>query len=411
MRKLLAALCIIAMHSQAQRHEILDSNIASLQVMSGTNWQGMPIATLGGEGISISFDELSHEYHRYIYTIQHCEADWTPSEALFTSDYITGFYDDNIIDNYEQSIDTYQQFTHYRLDIPNDRCRITMSGNYKVTIIDDESNTPVLKACFMIDEGTAGVSLDVTTNTDLDINGRHQQVNMQVTYGKINVTSPDEQLTTVVMQNQRWDTAVNNPKAQFRLRDGMKWEHCHELIFNAGSECHKFETLDPSHTTMGLAAVGWDKELSQWHAYIFPDVPAKSYTYDVDANGSFLIRNSDNIDNDLRSDYIVTHFELHAPRQHGPVFLNGAWTYDTFVPQYEMEWNNEKGIYEKAIHLKQGYYSYRYLVMDEDGTMNGLAEEGNFFETENTYQALLYFRGPTDRADRLVATASVSTRQ
>lgn len=410
MKKILFALLLITLPALAQRNEILSNNIASLQVMAGSNWQGLPVAILGGEPITISFDELSHEYHRYTYRIQHCEADWTPSEGLFTSDYISGLYDDNTIDDYSQSTDTYQLYTHYSLQFPNDKCSITMGGNYKLSVIDDNDGKTVLVACFMINEATAGIQIESTTNTDYDINGRHQQLNMQINYGAIDVVAPEEQLHTVVMQNRRWDNAVINPKAQYIMRDGMKWEHCKELIFFAGAEHYKFETLDPSHTTMGLASVGWDKELSQWHAYVFPDIPAKSYSYDVDANGSFLIRNSDNIDNDVACDYIMTHFELHAPLQQGRVYLNGVWTNDRFLPEYEMEWNEDKNIYEKTVYLKQGYYSYRYLVLKEDGTLRRLSNEGNFFETENTYQALLYYKGKSDRADRLVGYTSISTR-
>jgi hypothetical protein len=410
MKKILYAILFMSLPASAQRNEILANNIASLQVIAGTNWQGLPVTTLGGEPITISFDELSHEYHRFTYTIQHCEADWTPSESLFTSDYINGIYDDNTIDTYEESIDTYQLYTHYTLQFPNDKCRITMGGNYKVTVIDDYAQKPVLVACFMVNESSAGIQLEATTNTDIDINGKHQQLNMQVTYGGLDIISPEEQLNIVVMQNRRWDNAVYNPPAQYKMREGMKWEHCADLIFLAGTEYHKFETLDPSHITMGLSSVGWDKDLSQWHAYVFPDTPIPNYSYDVDANGSFLIRNSDNIDNNITCDYIMTHFELQAPQQQGRVYLNGAWTNQRFLPEYEMDWNEDKEIYEKTVYLKQGYYSYRYLVMADDGTTQGLSSEGNFFETENTYQALLYYRGNTDRTDRLVGFASISTR-
>lgn len=400
---LLSLLSSISHTAMAQNNKILANNIASLSVMAGKNWLGMPVTSLGGEPIRINFDELSHDYHRYTYRIEHCDADWTPSEGLFASDYIQGFYDDNTIDDYQQSLSTYQLFTHYSLTIPNDKLRLTMSGNYRLTVLDDNNDDkPVLVACFMICENTAGIKFRVITDTDADINGRHQQLNMEVSYGNLDVTAPQEQLHTVVLQNHRWDNAVYNPRSQFTMRDGLRWEHCRELIFLAGNEYHKFETLDPTHTTMGLASVGWDDVNSQWHAYVEPDYPQKNYTYDVDANGSFLIRNSDNTDNATMSDYILTHFELHAPRQKGPVYLSGVWTNGELTPQYEMKWNDEMQVYENTVMLKQGYYSYRYLVLNSDGTLSSISSEGNFFETENRYDVLLYFRAPGDRADRLV---------
>lgn len=390
----------------AQTIQIYSPTIASLSVMAGDDWMGMPVASLNGGQININFDELSHDYHRYIYKVEHCDADWTPSEGLFSSDYIRGFYDDNTIDDYNESLSTYQLYTHYSLTIPNEKMALTMSGNYKLTILDnDNDDEPVLTACFMLCENTAGIRFECITNTDADINGRHQQLNMEASYGQLNVTDPSSQLRTTILQNQRWDNAVYNPKAQFVMRDGLRWEHCRDLIFLAGDEYHKFETLDPTHTTMGLASVGWDKDNSQWHAYVEPDMPRRNYSYDVDANGSFLIRNSDNEENDLMSDYILTHFELHAPRQNGAVFLNGVWTNDSFESQYEMVWNDETQLYENTLLLKQGYYSYRYLLMLDDGTLTNISSEGNFFEAQNRYDVLLYYRAPGDRADRLVAHA------
>jgi len=394
----------------AQNHEILSDDIASLQVVAGTDWQALPLITMGGQPLNISFDELSHDYHRYTYKIEHCEADWTITEGLFASDYMSGFSEGNVIEYSHESEGTYQLYTHYKLQIPNRECRITMSGNYRMSIYDDDDpDEPVLIVCFMVVEPLAGVQLGFTTNTDIDINNAHQQIEMQVSYGTLNITNTN-QLQTVVLQNQRWDSCVRNPRSQFTLPNAIRWEHCRELIFPAGNEYHKFETLDPSHTTMGLASVGWDEEESMWHAWVTPSYPCNNYSYDVDANGSFLIRNSDNYQNDFSSDYVWTHFQLFAPQQDGDVYINGAWTRDSFLPEYLMEWNDAEQCYDCAILLKQGYYSYRYLVVQPDGRITNVSSEGNFYETDNRYDALLYYKGPGDRADRLVGSAHINTR-
>jgi hypothetical protein len=243
---------------QAQRHEILNDRIATLQVTPGDDWLSQPIITLGGGvPIVISFDDLTHEYHRYVYRVEHCESDWTVSEDIFTTDYIDGFNDAQPLDDLEESINTNVLYTHYQLQIPNQRCRLKMSGNYRVTIYDenDDDQAPVLVACFMVVEPRMSVAVNVTDNTDIDIRNAHQQVEMQLSYGGLNVFDPDRQLTTVVMQNGRWDNAVINAKPQFKLGDGLRWSHCRDLIFPAGNEYRKFEMLDVTHTTMGLEKV------------------------------------------------------------------------------------------------------------------------------------------------------------
>ena len=129
-RLIILCWCLVAMiAAQAQRNEIYNPNIASLQVMAGSDWRNLPITQLGGNAIHIDFDELSHDYHRYTYKIEHCEADWSASQDIYENDYMTGYNDNLTIENYEQSINTTQLYTHYRLTIPNENCRLTLSGN------------------------------------------------------------------------------------------------------------------------------------------------------------------------------------------------------------------------------------------------------------------------------------------
>lgn len=394
---LLAAFTYIQL--SAQRHEIYSEQIKTLQV---TPAHGLPIITLGtNDAFSISFDDLTHEYHRYTYKVEHCEADWTLSEELFASDFVDGFSEGRPIDDLEESLNTNVLYTHYQVEIPNSQCRLKMSGNYKVTICDEDNDSqPVLTVCFMVVEPLMGIQMSVTTNTDIDINNAHQQVEMQLNYGNVNVTDPERQITTIVMQNSRWDNARWNPKPQFTTSDGLKWTHCRDLIFSGGNEYHKFEMLDVTHTTMGLEAIDWDGD--DYHAYVWTDEPRRNYVYDEDANGAFIIRNMDNEECDRTCEYLITHFRMKSPRYDGRVYLNAQWTYDQFLPQYEMIYNDEEEAYECAIPLKQGYYSYQYLLMNADGSFSPVPTEGNFYQTENQYEVLVYFKGNGERTDRLV---------
>ena len=386
----------------AQRNEILDKNIASLQVVANNDWLSLPIITLNSNDfVNISFDDLTHEYHRYCYKIEHCEADWQTSSALFESDYIDGFASGNTIDDVQESTNTVQLYTHYKISFPNNKCRPKISGNYRVTIYDENDEKHVVcRAYFMIVEPSMGVHLNVTTNTDIDINGKYQQIEMAIDYGNNIVSNPQTQIKTVVMQNSRWDNAVINAHPQYIKANGLQWIHCKDYIFDGGNEYRKFETLDVTHTTMGLESINWDGH--NYHAWIWTDEPRPSYIYDKDANGAFLIRNSDNIDNDVNSDYIITHFRLKTPQIPYPIYINGFFTNDRFLPQYEMKWNEKNLQYEGELLLKQGYYSYQYLMMKPEGKLKPVPSEGNFCQTENTYQALIYFKANGDRTDRLV---------
>jgi len=406
-RAFIASLLFVASNAMAQQNEIISPRIASLQVVAGDDWLSPPIIDLdGGVPLNISFDDMTHEYHRYAYRLEHCEADWTTSKEIFQSDYCEGFADGNTIDDITESINTNTHYTHYEMQLPNDKCRMKMSGNYRLTIYDENSSEVAATVCFMVVEQLMDLQINATTNTDIDTNGAHQQIGMQIQYGDIKVNNPRTEVKTIVMQNGRWDNAVINAEPQYYMTNGLRWEHNRQLIFNGGNEYRKFETLSVSHPTMGIETVEWDG--SNYHAYPWTDEPRPSYVYDEDANGAIYIRNSDNVENEYASEYVLVHFRLMSPKQGGDIFINGVWTNDRFLTQYQMEYNYLSKCYEKTVMLKQGYYSYQYLLDKGDGRFVPLPSEGNFYQTENQYQLLVYYKGAGQRTDQLVGYVQVS---
>ena len=69
-----------------------------------------------------------------------------------------------------------------------------------------------------------------------------------------------------------------------------------------------------------------------------------------------------------------------------------------------MEFNPEKGVYEKALYLKQGYYNYSYVTLTDrkDAPATYENTEGNYWGTENVYMILIYFRAFGGRSDELI---------
>ncbi len=398
----------LSLPAMAQQHEIYNQRIKTLKVVRGTDWLAMPITQLDGQAINIDFDDMTHDYHRYSYKIEHCDANWNVSTNLFDTDFLQGFNGELTIEDAELSTNTNHQYTHYHLSIPNHQVKIKMSGNYRLTVYDDSSNTPeptkMLTACFMVVDPIMNINADYTTNTDIDQMKSHQQVKFNLDFGSLRITSPNE-IKTVVLQNGRWDRAIMNTKPDYISANRMEWRHARPLIFEAGNEYRKFEFLDTDHPTMGIDDIQWDG--SDYHVYIQTDTPRPSYIYDESAKGAFYIRNSDNTENNTTSEYAQVHFTLQAPQQKGDVYINGDWTYDSFLPAYRMVYNEPSHSYHATILLKQGYYSYQYLLQKKDGNIEPLASEGNFHQTKNRYEILVYYRATNERADQLVGYGSI----
>ena len=409
MRYLVFVMLLVTSFQAHARSIVYHPQVKTLQLVVNEDWSSLPIMRLGSDDVLyMGFDELSHTYHRYIYKLERCEADWTPSEELFESDWLEGF-NGNTIEDYMNSLNTTVLYTHYSLTIPNDRCRIKMSGNYKLHVYDEDNQDElVLTAEFRVVEPLAHVGISVTSNTDIDFNVNHQQVSMTLNLGGLNVTNVDEQLQTVVMQNWREDNQKTNPRPNIIQRDKLQWEHCRELIFDAGNEYHKFEVLDVSHPTMGIEHIVWDGTFYQ--AYPFVSVSRPSYLYDQDTDGAFIIRNSDNIENDRTCDYVYVNYKIIAEREYqSDVIIEGKWTTDA-TTSYVMTYDEADHSYNARILQKQGYYSYQYLLLNAEGQTNIMPEEGSFFETENSYQALVYYKGTGARTWRLVGYQQVVLR-
>ncbi len=384
-------------------HQVLSPSVRGLQVVKNNDFEDLPVIELGSSDVlSIGFDELSHNYHRYTYRLELCNPDWTPAEGLFESDWLQGF-NGLPIEDYENSLNTTTLYTHYRLRFPNGNCRPRLSGNYRLYVTDDDSSDDIIIVEIRVVEPLMNIGLSVTTNTDLGLNGRFQQVEMTLNYNRVRVTRPSDQLQLLVQQNGREDNQKMNPHPDFNTADGLRWNHNKSLIFDAGNEYHKFEVLDPSHPTMGLDITRWEENTRSWHVWPLPVEERRSYVYDQDANGASLQRNSDNYEIDNTSEYVYVHY-CFLPRQEytdGSVIVGGRWTTES-PEKYVMTYDASTNTYNATILQKLGYYNYMLLLQDFDGTTHPLPEEGSFFQTENRYQAFVYYCGTGERSWRLL---------
>lgn len=396
---------------QAQQNMVNSNSINTLQVMVNGEWGSVPIITLGSDDrLEISFDEMSHNYHRYTYYLSHCNADWSPS-SLFEIDYLDGINGQQIED-YENSINTTMLYTHYRMHLPNDKVQMKVSGNYILSIFDDsDSDTPVIKACFMVMEPKVGLQMSVTGNTDIDTNKSHQQVSFTISTNGYNMVSPQNELTAKVYQNRRPDNCVTVKEPTYITSSQLQYVHNPKLIFDAGNEYRRFEVVNVYSPSLGVDQV---KFLDPYfHAFLDPVKPRRNYSYDEDQDGRFLVRSNATYDVNTEADYLFVHYTLVTPPlENGDFYLAGDFTSYRYLPQYKTEYNEGTGAYESIQLQKQGAYNYLYLWLPSGGSVGETAQSaGNFYEAENEYMILLYHRPIGGRYDKLVGFSQLKYTQ
>ena len=388
------------------RHKVCDKNVRTLQVTLNDNPLLPPVLKLGKSSyLRISWDEMSHNYHRYIYRIQHCTRDWEPTEDLFESDYLRGT-NDLPVEDYETSFNTTQLYTHYSLVFPNRDASVQLSGNYKLLVYEEDfmDDGPVIEVRFHVVESEMGLTMQASSNTDIDFNDKHQQVSLNLNYGSLRVTDPYNQIYAVVSQNRRPSRTVAGIRPDINKANGLEWRHCEGLIFPAGNEYYKFEILDVNHSGMNVDHMRWFEPF--YHATLWMDEVPHNYLTAEDRNGVFYPRTAEQDNNGTQSEYVVVHFSLKAPLLSRQVYVNGEWSNGETAPDCLMEYNDSHGCYEASILLKQGYYDYQYIT--EDGGTHDTMHD--FWQTENEYQAFIYYKENGGRYDRIVAYTCLNTR-
>lgn len=412
-RQLLLSVCFalmtFALSAQGRvdtRVRIFDNNVRSLKVSMANNMYIPPILMMGGDDrLIVNFDYLDYDVHYLRYSVTHCNADWQPSQLL-ESEYVTGFnYAD--IDDYAPSEATYVHYYNYQFILPNADMDFLVSGNYMLSVYEQDNPSKILfQTRFSVCEGKVSVFPEVTSRTDIEYNNRFQQVSFDVRYRPNQIKDPYSEFICEVSQNSRQDNAVIVRRPMMAGVDYVTYDHNRDLIFPAGNEFRRFETVNAHNLNMGVQSVRYYDPM--YHAILMVDEPRNEmqYLYDQTQYGRFTIRNAEAYgENALQADYMITHFTLNTLGK-----LNGGnvWLYGEFNAGYPesqtiMKYDAASGCYTAELLLKQGAYNYMYLWIPDGSSVGQTARiEGDHFETVNEYLIKVYDHPIGDRYDHFV---------
>ena len=402
----LMSISVLAQGRVDTRPHIFDNGVRSLKVCLASNMYIPPVLMMNSDDrLVINFDYIDYDVHYLRYSVTHCNADWQPSQLL-ENEYVSGFnYAD--IDDYAPSEATFVHYYNYQFMLPNADMELLVSGNYMLSVYEqDNPNDILFQTRFSVCEGLVGVYPQVTSRTDVEYNNRFQQVSFDVRYKPNQVRDPYSEFTCVVTQNSREDNAVTVSRPLMVGVDHATYDHNRDLIFPAGNEFRRFETVNAHNLNMGVQSIKYYEPM--YHATLLVDEPRNEmqYLYDKTQFGRFTIRNAEAFgENSLEADYMITHFTLDTGGK-----LNGGsvWLYGEFLEGYPstqamMQYDASTGCYTADILLKQGAYNYMYLWVP-DGTSVGQTSkiEGDHYETINEYLVKVYDRPIGERYDHLV---------
>jgi hypothetical protein len=410
-RKLLFGCLFLMLGSvttQAQPDRIYQDNIRGVAFFKQGDPYSMPVLELGStELLELHFDELGRQPRNYFYTFQLCNADWTPADLTFF-EYMRGFTQNRIL-QYRMSSATTTPYVHYQVNLPEKSCLPFRSGNYllKVFLNGDTSQLAFTRRMLLV-QNQVPIAATALQPFDPALQLTHQKIQVNLDVKSINLFM--QQLgKLVILQNNRWETA-RSPEQPLLIRENrVEFNAELDAVFPAGKEYRwadlrsirflsdRIDRIDNTSLPPGVF-LKTDADRSKTRYVFFPDL-----------NGHFSIGTTDQFNTWWQTDYMDVHFSLEPngrqPYAGRDVYI---WSDATLLlprNQYKMSWNEGRGVYEKTLSLKQGYYSYSYVthrtndpVFRPDPTWT----EGNYFETENEYVILFYYRSFGSRYDELL---------
>lgn len=393
-------------------------NIHTVKLFKYGDMFSYPIIGLNsGDQLELHFDDLDADYKNYYFSFQLCNADWTPAN-LPSFEYIRGFQSTRIT-TYRNSSISFTRYTHYQATFPDRNSIPTRSGNYllKVFANNDTSNLFFTKRFLVVDNKVAVTSqIKQPFSSQFFLTDQRIWISVNSAAARINIMSPQD-LKVAVLQNNTWTTSTLLTRPT--VYRGNYFEYNDDATsFQAGREWRWLDMRSLRLMSDRMQKI-IDTNDARTEVYVKPDAERRQqvYVYYRDLNGIYTVENTDGNNPWWQSDYAYVTF-TYVPPGNRPypgreIYLFGELT--NYLPNEtsRMEFNAEKGIYQKTLYLKQGYYNYSFITLDtgkQPGNRFSFENtEGNFTNTENNYTVLVYFRPFGGRADELIGYAILNS--
>lgn len=393
---------------------VYKTNIRSVRFNMYGNQLSMPVYNVNSaDQLELNFDDMDGNVKSYYYCFQLCDYDWQPVD-ISPFMYIKGFTQQRI-SLYRYSSIALTRYTHYQAILPERGTSLTLSGNYllKVYLDGDTSKLAFTQRLLVLDQ-KASISAQVVQPFNPQFFKTSQKIQFTANIKGLNSFSAAQQIKVVILQNNRWDMAQKDIAPTFVRNYELEYNSENSSIFPGGKEWRWLDLRSFKLQSDRVETANYNKNSTE--IFLKPDIDRgnQRYAYYRDLNGMYSSETYETINPYWQADYATVHFYLTPPNgvpyPDKDIYVAGQFTNYLFNEKTKMVFNAEKGMYELPTDLKQGYYNYTYIAVDKNDPSKRADLEGNYWETENSYTILMYYRSFTDRADQLIGISNINSR-
>jgi hypothetical protein len=273
-----------------------------------------------------------------------------------------------------------------------------------IKILNDDREI-IFSRKFVLYEVIVAVPLQIKNPRDVrDLDKKHN-LDFTIKAGEFLLQDPIKNVRVLLLQNGIWHTAIKNIKPMFTVGSDLIYRYDKETQFWAGNEFLFFDNKDIRNAINNVRKIEYSG--GTYNTYLMTNQARGNqvYTFAPDANGNFVVRNINTALSATEADYSWVYFTLSAPAYFGKesIYITGMFNNYNLIDEFKMEYNPKTELYEKAIIIKQGFTNFQYTLADAKGKVNFKdALDGNFFQTENDYFCIVYYRANNDRYDRVI---------
>ncbi|MFP3593299.1 type IX secretion system plug protein domain-containing protein [Chryseobacterium sp. SIMBA_038] len=368
---------------------VFGQNIQSIQLFNPQTNDETPVINLN-QTLVLSFDDLTNSSDIFRYTIKHYDRNWQDDNLFFT-EFANGSLN-GMIDKFQYSFNTLQAYTHYTLTFPNDKMQPKVSGNFELIVYKDSAEKPLFKRRFYVVEDNANLALNISRISDARNPNANQKVEVQAVSKGGDLSSNVNSMSLNVMQNNNPNVTVNNLKPSATLGNKLLFQQMN-LVFPGNNEFYYFDNKNMNLPADMVQATELKDGVNQTYLHPVWAFPL-NYQYQPDVNGAWYYRRNDiglERNAEREADYSWVYFSLESDPVDKEIYVLGG--FNNFKPSKEnqMQYDEAGKKYVAKIFLKQGFYNYILATKNPDGSLNFGEVNGNFWQTENLYQAFLYY--------------------
>ncbi|REC71484.1 type IX secretion system plug protein [Chryseobacterium rhizosphaerae] len=370
---------------------VYGQNIQSIQLFNPQTNDETPVIRFNSdEKLVLTFDDLTNASEIYRYTIKHYDRNWNDDNLFFT-EFATGSMN-ALLDQFQYSFNTLQAYTHYKLTFPNDKIQAKISGNFELIVYKDSADKPLFKRRFYLVEDAASLALNITRIADAKKPNINQRVEVKAVPNGGDLSSNVNSMTLNVMQNNNPNMTISDLKASSVLGNQLLFQQMN-LSFPGDNEFYYFDNKNMNTPADMVRTVEVKDGVNQTYLHPVWAFPL-NYQYQPDVNGAWYYRRNDlgrERDAEREADYSWVYFYLDSDPVDKDIYILGG--FNGFKPSKEnqMLYDAATKQYVAKIFLKQGFYNYVLATKESDGSLNFGEVNGNFWQTENLYQAFLYY--------------------